>query len=149
MTQGAFRVDHAGRTDVPDVYAAGDAARVFNPVLGVYERSEHWEAASRQGAQVARSILGLAPVAPAPPSFWTDQYGIRVQLIGDAREADEVEIDGDPEARDFEVVMRRDGIPVAGMAVGRPRAIPRLRKLVEPAGGRVERSEDEIPTPSR
>jgi 3-phenylpropionate/trans-cinnamate dioxygenase ferredoxin reductase subunit len=149
LDPGGVRVDRTGRTDVPDVYAAGDAARVFNPVLGVYERSEQWEAAARQGARVARSILGLAPVAPVLPSFWTDQYGIRVQMIGDAREADEVEIDGDPEARDFEVVMRRDGIPVAGMAVGRPRAIPRLRKLIELATGRFERSEHEIPTPSR
>ena len=125
-----MRADPVGRTAAPDVYAAGDVARLLNPISGNYERSEQWEAAARQGAQVGRAILGLDPLPATLPSFWTDQYGTRIQLIGDAREADEVEIDGDPEARDFQALMVRDGTPVAGMAVGRPRAIPELRKQI-------------------
>ena len=45
---------------------------------------QHWEPAARLGAAAARSILGL-PVAPAPPaSFWSDQYGVRIHLVGEA-----------------------------------------------------------------
>ena len=137
--------DLTGRTGAPEVYVAGDAARPLNPVTGRHERSEHWEAATRQGAQVARAILGLPPAPPALPSFWTDQYGLRIQLVGDSREADDVEIDGDPEERDFEALMLRDGIPVAGLAVGRPRSLPRLRRQIETSG---ERSGDEVPAPN-
>ncbi len=143
------RVDVTGRTDAPDVYAAGDAARVLNPVTGAHERSEHWEAATRQGAQVARTILGIDPAPAALPSFWTDQYGLRVQLVGDAREADEIRTDGDPDERDFEALMLRDGTPVAGMAVGRPRALPRLRRQIETATTDFERSDDEVRSASR
>ena len=116
---------------------------------GAHERSEHWEAATRQGAQVARAILGLDPAPPAMPSFWTDQYGLRIQIVGDAREADEIVIDGDPQTRDFEALMLRDGTPVAGMAVGRPRALPGLRRQIEAATAEVERSDDEVRTANR
>ncbi len=136
--------DARGRTDAPDLYAAGDSARQLNPATGEYERSEQWEAAARQGGQVARAILGADPMPPSLPSFWTDQYGIRVQLVGDAREADEVRIDGDPGARDFSALMLRAGVPIAGMAVGRPRAIPGLRKQIEAEWADNERSEDEV-----
>ncbi len=141
--------DALGRTDAPDVFAAGDSARQLNPVTGAYERSEHWEAAARQGAQVARTILGLDPMPAALPSFWTDQYGLRVQLVGDAREADEVRIDGNPEARDFSAMILREGVPIAGLAVGRPRAIPGLRKQIEAQRADPERSENEIPASNR
>lgn len=124
------RVDPEGRTSAADVYAAGDAARVLNPVTGNHERSEHWDAASHQGAQVARTILGMDPAPPALPSFWTDQYGHRIQLVGDASDANEIEWEGDPKSREFTAVIKRDGETVAGMAVDQPRSIPRLRKLV-------------------
>jgi len=149
LDTGGVRVDPAGRTAVPDVYAAGDAARTFNPATRAYERGEQWEAAARQGAQVARAILGLPRAPAALPSFWTDQYGLRIQLIGDARGADEVRIDGDPAGRDFEALILRAGTPVAGLGVGRPRALARLRTQLELTPGRIERSDNDIPTPSR
>lgn len=124
------RVDPRGRTSAPDVYAAGDAARVLNPVTGKHERSEHWDAAARQGVQVARAILGLDPAPPGLASFWTDQYGHRIQLVGNAGAATEIEWDGDPESREFTAVIGRDGTTVAGVAVDQPRSIPRLRKLI-------------------
>ena len=41
--------DEASRTSVPHVYAAGDVSRPFDPRLGEHTRTEHWDAASRQG----------------------------------------------------------------------------------------------------
>ncbi len=138
------RVDAGGRTRAPDVFAAGDAARVLNPLTGEHERSEQWESAARQGAQVARSIVGAEPLPVALPSFWTDQYGHRIQLIGDAREADEIRFDGDPTSRDFAAEVIRDGLTVAGMAVDRPRSIARVRKLIGEPASITERSEREV-----
>ena len=135
------RVDACGRTSAPDVFAAGDAARVFNPASGLHERSEHWEAAARQGTQVARAILGLDPLPPVLPSFWTDQFGHRVQLVGDARGADDVSISGDPVAPEFTALVSRDGQPVAAMAVNQPRSIPDLRRQIE--AGRAPRSRED------
>jgi NADPH-dependent 2,4-dienoyl-CoA reductase/sulfur reductase-like enzyme len=123
--------DAAGRTGLPGVFAAGDASVPFDPRFGEHARTEHWDAAAWQGAAVARAILGERPGVPPLPSFWSDQYGLRIQYVGHARHADSVAIDGDPEQRDFEAVFSRDGRPVAGLAVGRPRSIPALRKRIE------------------
>ena len=124
-------VDAAGRSSLPDVFAAGDAALSPDPAGGVPHRTEHWEAAAWQGAAVARAMLGEEPGSPPPGSFWSDQYGLRVQCVGDPRRADAAELEGDPAGRDFEVLFTRAGVPVAGLAVGRPAAIPRFRKQIE------------------
>jgi 3-phenylpropionate/trans-cinnamate dioxygenase ferredoxin reductase subunit len=140
------RVDARGRTGAPDVYAAGDAARVFDPISGVHERSEHWDAAARQGSQVARTILGAEPLPAALPSFWTDQFGHRIQLVGNAAVGDSVELSGDTAAPEFTALVRRDGVPVAGLAVNQPRAIPALRRQIEESARVEERTDDGVRT---
>jgi len=125
------RADAAGRTAIPGIFAAGDASIPFDPRFGVHARTEHWDAAAWQGAAAARAMLGEEPGTPPLPSFWSDQHGLRIQYVGHARHADAVTIEGDPGTRDFEAIFTRGSVPVAGLAVGRPRAIPALRKLIE------------------
>ena len=121
-------VDAGGRTAVPGVFAAGDAALPFDARLGSHVRSEHWEAAVRGGQAAARAMLGLEPGRALPPSFWSDQYGLRIQHLGRSAGADAVTLDGDPAARDFAAVWQCDGRPVAALLVGRPHALPEMRK---------------------
>jgi NADPH-dependent 2,4-dienoyl-CoA reductase/sulfur reductase-like enzyme len=125
------RTDTAGRTPLPGVYAAGDASIPFEPRFGVHERTEHWDAAAWQGAAVAQAITGRYPGTPPLPSFWSDQYGHRIQYVGHARRADGVVIEGDPASRDFEALFLRGGVPVAGLTVDRPRSIPVLRRQID------------------
>jgi 3-phenylpropionate/trans-cinnamate dioxygenase ferredoxin reductase subunit len=115
--QVAIDADHAGRTRIPNVFAAGDCTG-----------GQHWEAAVHQGTGAALAMLGEDPPALTPSSFWSDLYETRINWLGDARGADSVEIDGEPEACDFRVTYRRSGVPVAGLLVGRPQALPELRK---------------------
>jgi NADPH-dependent 2,4-dienoyl-CoA reductase/sulfur reductase-like enzyme len=124
-------VDTAGRTAVPGVFAAGDASVPFDPRFGCHDRTEHWDAAAWQGAAAAKAMLGEYPGTPPLPSFWSDQYGLRIQYVGHAHRSDAVAIEGDAEGRDFEATFTRSGIPVAGLTVGRPRAIPALKKRIE------------------
>jgi hypothetical protein len=72
-------------------------------------------------------MLGLQAPAPGPASVWSDQYATRVQLLGDPRGATQLQIDGDPADRDFTALYVRDGLVVAGLLAGRPRALPALR----------------------
>jgi NADPH-dependent 2,4-dienoyl-CoA reductase/sulfur reductase-like enzyme len=123
--------DEGGRSELPDIYAAGDAAAFFDAFLGRHALSGHWESAGRQGAAVANAILGRPAPAAAVSSFWSDQYGTRIQYLGHAQLADRVTLDGDPGARDFTAVYSRDGEPVAALVVGRPQALPELRDRLQ------------------
>ena len=124
-------VDLHGRTPVPHVLAAGDVAARFDQLSRRHIPGSHWEAAGRQGARAARVMLGLDP-GPAPvTSFWTDQYGIRIQYLGDARLADALQIEGEPESRNFTATFTSAGRAVAAVLVDRPRALPAARELIE------------------
>ena len=86
----------------------------------------HWTSAAADGVAAARGILGLDPLPAAAPFFWTDQFGLRIQLVGDTRAAGAVEIEGD----DSEFVARfssTDGRLVAALAANRPREVASLR----------------------
>ena len=131
LDDGGVPVDPDGRTAVDDVYAAGDAALVYDPALARHMRTDHWEAAARQGAAAARAMLAIDPALAPLPSFWSDQYGVRVQYVGRAADADRVAIDGDPDARDFEALFTRAGVPVAALLVGRPRSLADARRRVQ------------------
>jgi 3-phenylpropionate/trans-cinnamate dioxygenase ferredoxin reductase component len=86
----------------------------------------HWTSAAADGVAAARRILGLDPLPAEAPFFWSDQFGLRIQLVGDAPAATAVEIDG----RDSEFVARywsTDGRLVAALAANRPREVAALR----------------------
>jgi NADPH-dependent 2,4-dienoyl-CoA reductase/sulfur reductase-like enzyme len=131
---GGVHVDPHGRTAIPDVFAAGDAAATYDAEHRSHVPGSHWEAAGRQGARAAKAMLGLEPGDAPVTSFWTDQYGIRIQYLGRARLADRVELDGDPATRNFTAIFSRAGRPVAALLVDRPRSLPAARKLIQHGG---------------
>lgn len=124
-------VDADGRSVIEGVLAIGDAAATFDRLAGRHVPGSHWEAAGRQAVRAARVLLGLDPGSAPLTSFWTDQYGIRIQYLGHAQLADSVEIDGEPAARSFTATFSRGGRPVAVLIVDRPRELPTFRKLIE------------------
>jgi len=62
------------RTSAPDVYAAGDVANAYHPLIGRRIRVEHWANALNSGPAAARSMLGQDVPYDAVPYFYTDQY---------------------------------------------------------------------------
>jgi NADPH-dependent 2,4-dienoyl-CoA reductase/sulfur reductase-like enzyme len=106
--------------EVSGVYAAGDVAG-----------HGHWEAAVRDGTGAARARLGRPPSPRPAAGFWSDQHGVRFQLIGSAAGADRVELDGDPDACDFRVTYWRGDRPCAVLLAGRPAELPGARRTIE------------------
>jgi 3-phenylpropionate/trans-cinnamate dioxygenase ferredoxin reductase component len=128
---GAVATDAGGRTRLPGVLAAGDAASYPNAYLGRPAATQHWEAAARQGATVARSILGLA-TSPAPtPMFWSDQYRRRIQLVGHAADGCLTEIEGNAcGGEPFAAWMASGGRPCAALLMDRPDLVPQARRWI-------------------
>jgi NADPH-dependent 2,4-dienoyl-CoA reductase/sulfur reductase-like enzyme len=130
LANGVVPVTVHGQTDADGVFAAGDAAATYDYRVGGHVPGSHWEAAGRQAVRAARLMLGLEPGPVELSSFWTDQYGIRIQYLGNAQLADAIVIDGDPRDRKFTATFTRKARPVAALLVDRPRSLPAMRNLI-------------------
>jgi 3-phenylpropionate/trans-cinnamate dioxygenase ferredoxin reductase subunit len=73
-------VDDHGRTSAPNVWAAGDCARL--PYRGARLRLESVQNAIDQAEAVARNILGADEPYVPQPWFWSDQYDVHLQIAG-------------------------------------------------------------------
>jgi len=93
-------VDERCRTNVPNVYAAGDVANHLHPLFGRL-RVEHYNNAEKQGRAAARSMLGDARPYAAIHTFWSDQFEHKLEYVGFARKWDEFVIRGNLESRRF------------------------------------------------
>ncbi|TDE24048.1 NAD(P)/FAD-dependent oxidoreductase [Actinomadura sp. 6K520] len=112
-------VDQSLRTSDPDIFAAGDVANAYNPLLGRRVRVEHWANALNGGPAAARAMLGQDVVYDQIPYFFSDQYDLGMEMSGVASpgEYDEVVYRGDPGAREFVAFWLSGGRVVAGMNV--------------------------------
>ena len=130
-------VDGCGRTSRPGVFAAGDSSRRRNSDGGPGRRFEHWDAARRTGEAAAAGILGVEPAAAAPDWFWSDRYGVHVEVAGSLAGSGQTVLRGDP-GPGF-MVFRLDGSgALAGVAaVDGGTAVRAARKLIE-TGRRVD-----------
>jgi 3-phenylpropionate/trans-cinnamate dioxygenase ferredoxin reductase subunit len=73
VDNGIFVDEHLATTD-PDVFAAGDVANSYYPLLGTHPRLEHWSAALHQGPVAAANMMGRNLSYDRVPYFFSDQY---------------------------------------------------------------------------
>ena len=111
--------DAALRTADPDIYAAGDVACSYLPLLGRNVRVEHWSNALNGGPAAARSMLGQEVVYDRVPYFYTDQYDLGMECSGlpSPGTYDQVLYRGDRAALEFIAFWLKDGKLIAGMNV--------------------------------
>jgi 3-phenylpropionate/trans-cinnamate dioxygenase ferredoxin reductase subunit len=93
-------VDDRRQTSVPDVFAAGDAARAPLPLAdGAAVRVEHWHAARESGEAAALGILGEPVPAARPPWVYSEFAGQLLDVVGWAPDWDDTHLIGDADAR--------------------------------------------------
>ncbi|MEX2255804.1 MAG: FAD/NAD(P)-binding oxidoreductase [Acidimicrobiia bacterium] len=119
----------------PGVVAAGDVCRWPNPLFdGEVMRLEHWTNATEQGVAAGARLLagdGAAePYAPVP-FVWSDQYDVKIQVVGHVRGDDDLAIvDGSMDERRFVAAFGRNGRLVGAVGFGRPRVVMQYRRLI-------------------
>lgn len=74
-------VDTQLRSNVADIYAAGDCAAIRQPYGGV-RRFETWRNARDQGEVAGRNLAGAGELFAAQPWFWSDHYDLGLQVVG-------------------------------------------------------------------
>jgi NADPH-dependent 2,4-dienoyl-CoA reductase/sulfur reductase-like enzyme len=133
--------DAALRTSDPNIYAAGDLASSYHPLLGRRVRVEHWANALNSGPAAARSMLGQDVTYDPVPYFYSDQYDLGMEAAGlpEPGRYDQVLYRGDRPGREFIVFWLASGAVVAGMNVNvwdvndDIQALIRSGKQVDPA----------------
>ena len=108
-------VDEYLRTSDPDVFAAGDVASAYHPVMGVRLRVEHWANAMHQGTAAGRNMLGIPTPYARIPYFFSDQYELGMEYSGHALDWDQVVFRGNPADGKFVVFWLASRTVVAGM----------------------------------
>ena len=118
------------RTNVPDVYAAGDVASSWNPRYGTHLRFEHFDNAQRQAKVAAKAMLGATEPYNPIPSFWSDQFDYGLQYRGYAPAWDKVLFRGKPSEASFTAFYVSGGHLSAVCSVNRYKENSAARKLI-------------------
>ena len=111
--------DEALRTSDASIFAAGDVANSFNPLLGRRVRVEHWANALNGGPAAAKSMLGQPVVYDPVPYFYSDQYDLGMECSGLPTPGtyNQVAYRGDRNALEFIAFWLSRGTVIAGMNV--------------------------------
>ena len=111
--------DSALRTSDPDIYAAGDVASSYHPLLGRHLRMDHWSNALNGGKAVAKSMLDQHVEYNRVPYFYSDQYDLGMECAGLPLPGtyDQVVYRGDSDTLEFVAFWLKEGRLIAGMNV--------------------------------
>jgi 3-phenylpropionate/trans-cinnamate dioxygenase ferredoxin reductase subunit len=138
-------VDEHCRTSDSSIYAAGDCTNHPNLHYGRRLRLESVDNAFEQGSSAALNLLGISTVHDKVPWFWSDQYDLKLIIVGICQGHDAVVTRGNPALRSFSTCYLRAGELIAIDSINSPkdqmaarkliaaRARPNLDKLADPA----------------
>lgn len=123
-------VDEFCRTSDPAIYASGDCTSHHNFHYGRRMRLESVDNAFEQGANAALNMLGTPTRHDKLPWFWSDQYDLKLIIVGISIGYDRVVVRGDPVSRSFSACYLREGELIAMDTVNSPKDQIAARKLV-------------------
>jgi 3-phenylpropionate/trans-cinnamate dioxygenase ferredoxin reductase subunit len=123
-------VDQHCRTSDPNIYAAGDCTSHPSIHYGRHVRLESVDNAFEQASSAALNLLGTPTPHNKVPWFWSDQYDLKMIIVGLSQGYDEAVTRGSPASRSFSVCYLRDGELIAVDTVNSPKDQMAARKLV-------------------
>ncbi|MCX6481674.1 MAG: FAD-dependent oxidoreductase, partial [Mycobacterium sp.] len=121
--------DAVGRTSSPHVWAIGDVAS-WRDAHGHQVRVEHWSNVAEQARMMVPAMLGLEPPElVVVPYFWSDQYDVKIQCLGEPEADDTVHLVSD-DGRKFLAYYSRDGVLVGVVGGGMPGKVMKARSKI-------------------
>ncbi len=130
-------VDEACRTTDPHIFAIGDCTSHPSAVYGCRLRLESVQNALEQAKTAAMNICGGDASYDQVPWFWSDQYDLKLQIVGLSQGFDTAVIRGNPADRSFSCAYLRDGRLLAVDAVNAPKDFMQAKALIA-AGARPD-----------
>jgi len=121
--------DGVGRTSVRHVWALGDIAS-WRDATGHQARVEHWSNVAEQARVLVPSMLGLeTPEVVVVPYFWSDQYDVKIQCLGEPEADDIVHLVSD-DGRKFLAYYERRGALAGVVGGGMPGKVMKARSKI-------------------
>ena len=121
-------VDEHGMTNDPRIFACGDVANHPSAWLKRRVRLESWANAQNQAIVVAKAALGQFEPYAEIPWFWSDQYDVNLQILGDIPADAQLVVRGDVSARRATLFHVADGGVRGVIAINTPRDLKLARK---------------------
>ncbi len=118
------------RTSDPAIFAIGDCSSHPSQVYGRRLRLESVPNALEQSRIAAANVCDGTKTYASVPWFWSEQYNLKLQMVGLLQGYDEVVMRGDPAAQSFAVFYLREGAVISADCVNRPLDFVTLKKLV-------------------
>ena len=111
--------DSALRTSDPDIFAAGDVANSYHPLLRRHLRMDHWANALNGGKAAGLSMLDEQVEYDRVPYFYSDQYDLGMECAGlpFPGSYDQLVYRGDSDSLEFIAFWLKEDRLVAGMNV--------------------------------
>jgi 3-phenylpropionate/trans-cinnamate dioxygenase ferredoxin reductase component len=127
---GGIVVDACSRTSDPVIVAAGDctARRMAD---GTFRRLESVQNAVEQGKSAAAALLGKDRPFNAAPWFWSDQYDVKLQMVGLSAGFDQFVTRGEPTGGKFSAFYYKGGKLIAIDSLNQPAGHLTGRKLLD------------------
>jgi len=123
-------VDAHSRTSDPDILAVGDVAQHENAFLGRSLRLESVPSAQEQARTAALTICDKPDAHAAVPWFWSDQFDLKLQMVGLSEGYDRFVIRGDIASDSFSAFYLRNDTVICAECVNRPQDFAVAKKLV-------------------
>ncbi|WP_323121186.1 NAD(P)/FAD-dependent oxidoreductase [Burkholderia alba] len=121
-------VDEYGATSDPDIFACGDVANHPNAWLKRRVRLESWANAQNQAIAAAKAALGVRAAYAEIPWFWSDQYDVNLQILGDLPADAQRVVRGSLAERRATLFFVRDGLLCGVIAINTARDLKLARK---------------------
>ncbi|HEV7607677.1 MAG TPA: FAD-dependent oxidoreductase [Steroidobacteraceae bacterium] len=131
-------VDEFCRTSDGHIWAAGDCARYPSLHFGLRVRLESVDNAFEQGTSAALNMLGIVTAHDKVPWFWSDQFDLKMVIVGLSAGHDETIVRGDPSSRGFTVCYLKNGELIAAETINHTKDQMAARKMI-PARARPDR----------
>lgn len=119
--ENGIKVDATAKTSDDDIYAIGDCTYHFNPHYDRFIRLESVQNAVDQAKVAAAAICGKSPVYNALPWFWSDQYNVKLQMVGLSQGYNQVLVRKDEDLK-FSIWYFKDDVLLAVDAVNNAKA---------------------------
>lgn len=123
-------VDEHAQTSDPHIYAAGDCTNHPNALLGRRLRLESVPNALEQSRVAAANMAGKAKTYASVPWFWSDQYELKLKMVGLAEGFERLVLRGDRATDSFSAFYLKGDKVLAADTVNRPQDFIAAKRLV-------------------